>query len=142
MMSKLLILLAVFVLFQTTSHADKSIPAAQQCVTSTDSACTGQATVGVSIPLDKKKIVGECEMVVFGENGSRPCSDIRLIARSAREGDVRTAVFDGAKFRFEDMNQPAYNLEAVSHKYEVSTETKVLNPGQNVKIRVKVKPRR
>lgn len=127
------------------AHADQKIPAAQQCVTSTDSACTGTATVGVSIPIPsknvKKRIAGECEMSVVGEKGFRPCSDIKLVARSVQENEVRDAVFDGKTFRFEDLNHPTYKLEAVSQKYEVSTDTKVLNPGQNVKIRVKVKPR-
>lgn len=157
-MTRFLILLGIALYFLSSplrsNAAGKAEPQTCGINEPQSSDCLGSATVNISIPLPQKRdksqpasssgIFGECEMEIIGESGTRPCSDIKLIVRSSREKQVqeRVAVFDGGKFRFEDLTHTSYNLEAVSPKYEVSPVSKVVNPGQNVKIRVKVKPRR
>jgi hypothetical protein len=111
----------------------------------------GESSAMVQVPLPQKpskgamkpenSIVGHCEMMVVGESKPKPCNDIRLIVRSSRENEVRTAVIDGYNFKINDLNKTNYGLEATSPNYDITTDTKELSPGQDVKIRVNAKPR-
>jgi len=133
------------------NRADGYAPAAQQCVTETDQACVGGASAMVAIPLPHKRdkslprtetsIFGSCEMLIEGEKVARPCEGIKLVVRATKENEVREAVFDGANFKFEDLNQTDYLLRAESNKYEVLTGPQALNPGSTVKVKIKARPR-
>jgi hypothetical protein len=133
------------------NRTDSYAPAAQQCVTETDPACVGGASAMASIPLPEKRdkslpksetsIFGSCEMLIDGEKVTRPCEGIKLVLQATRENEVREAVFDGSNFKFEDLNQSHYTLQAESNKYEVITEPKTLNRGSTVKVKIKARPR-
>jgi hypothetical protein len=135
------------------NRSDAYVPGAQQCVTVTDPACTGEVAAGAQVPLpeimrDKSlpsaetSIFGRCEMEVEGEKKLRPCDSIQLFVRATRENEQRTAVFNGYDFKFEGLSQSTYNVIAASPKYDLSTDTKVLNRGSTVKLRVRAKPKK
>jgi len=146
--------LAVLVRCKTTekNRSDAYSPAVQQCVTETDQECVGGASAMAAIPLPQARdkslpksetsIFGSCEMIVEGEKAVRPCEGIRLVLHATREGEQREATFDGSNFKFEDLNQSDYTLQAESHKYEVIPEPQTMSPGSTVKVKVKVRPRR
>lgn len=131
------------------NRSDAYVPSAQQCVSNSDPACIGEATIGVQTPLPeagkladfKRSIMGRCEMVVVGERETRPCQNIKLVVRSAKDGETREANIDGFNFQIQDLSKDNYSLEATSPQYEILTNTKALKPGNNAKVRIKVKPR-
>ena len=147
----LLVTSAVLMRCETTQK-NRNVDYVPGCVTETDPNCVGEVTGGIQIPLpqarDKSKpkgkstIFGQCELVVEGEDQTKPCDGIKLVVRSVRENEVRTATFDGYNFKIEDLNKDSYNLEAASPNYDVVTDTKALSPGQTVKIRVKARPKK
>lgn len=86
-----------------------------------------------------KTITGRCELVVEGATGVRPCTELTLRLRSVVGEEVRPVLMDGYNIRAGDLGQENYLVEASSEKYEVSTDSGAVQPGQIVKIRVRGK---
>jgi hypothetical protein len=82
---------------------------------------------------------GRCELVIEGRKGVLPCTGLTLTLKSTLDDETRPVYVDGYSIRAEELNGESYRLKASSEKYEVSTDSGVLQPGQTVKIRIRGK---
>ena len=70
---------------------------------------------------EAKMVIGRCEMLVVGQNQALPCSAVKLLAKSTRGHEQRTASVDGFNFRFDDMNEETYDLEVSAKDFSRSS---------------------
>jgi len=87
-----------------------------------------------------RSIEGRCELLVEGERAPRSCAEVKLIARSTSKGEMRIGVVDGFAVTFPDINHDSYKLTATSENYQLTTDSKELEAGQKVLIRLRAKP--
>lgn len=120
-----------------------------KCTSMTDPNCLGQGGARIQIPLGSgtlKALTGRCEMVAEDADTPKPCEGVSLVFRSSHEGQERAATVKGFSFKVENLAEDTYDVKALTvDNQELETETKDAssNPssGQNVKIRVRAKPR-
>lgn len=135
------------------STPEPRTPAGEQCVgKELGAACTGGTDQGKEILLSEKlsgskpsaisqemsahAIEGRCELWGAGKS-PKPCTSIRLIARSTGAAEIRSLVITGFNFRVDGLGQESYLLETTSPGYEVIAGETPIRPGESVKIRVK-----
>lgn len=143
------------------NRSDGYVPASLQCPTDTDPNCIGGSTAAVQVPIApaaakpesnvngrssatkvNRFISGRCELVVTGQRKVQPCEGLRLVVRSTVDNEERIAKFDGYGFKIDDLKEGVdYRVEALADKYDVTTDTRTIKPGQKPKIRVMAKPR-
>ena len=120
-----------------------------KCTSMTDPNCLGQGGARIQIPLGTgtlKALTGRCEMVAEDAEAPKPCEGVSLVFRSSHEGQERAAIVKGFSFKVENLAEDTYQVKALTvDNQELETEAKdtLSNPssGQNVKIRVRAKPR-
>ncbi len=145
--------------FWASADKNKSntyMPDSVQCVTPTDSACTGAGRVGLRVPIGDvnltgiaNSLLGRCELEVDGESKPRPCTDVQLFLESEREGEKRTAVVDGFNFRFDKLgvqsqsSQQKFRISADSSQYLLAPQKMQTGQKPNqLNIKLKARPKK